>query len=132
MTLLWLFFLLEHLYLSGMWFWCGSKNGYLKDTCLKEIGVCEQNMLTIFGWESTRWRRPTRRFNMHTFFFTLWYVIHIYMSSNNCEKNRVTINKSRWIRGFNPKPTFMILNTKSSMFFWYLNYHTQSQVVSRY
>ena len=33
--------------------WCvvkhGCKNGYLKDTCLKEIGLHTQNMLIIIG-----------------------------------------------------------------------------------
>ena len=28
---------------------CGSKNGHQKDTCLKEIGLSAQNMLTIVG-----------------------------------------------------------------------------------
>jgi hypothetical protein len=29
---------------------CGSKNGHQKDIlCLKEIGLCTQNLLTIFG-----------------------------------------------------------------------------------
>ena len=26
---------------------CGSKNGYQKDMCLKEIGFCAQSMITI-------------------------------------------------------------------------------------
>ena len=28
---------------------CGSKNGYQKDVCLKEIGLRAQNMITILG-----------------------------------------------------------------------------------
>ena len=28
---------------------CGSMNGYQKDTCLKEIELCAQNMLSILG-----------------------------------------------------------------------------------
>ena len=28
---------------------CGSKNEYKKDACLKEIGLCAQNMVTILG-----------------------------------------------------------------------------------
>ena len=28
---------------------CGSKNGHQNDTCLKELGLCAQNMLTIIG-----------------------------------------------------------------------------------
>jgi hypothetical protein len=27
--------------------WCGSKNGYQKGMCLKEIGLCVQKMITI-------------------------------------------------------------------------------------
>jgi hypothetical protein len=29
--------------------WCSSKNGYLKDMCLKEIEVRPQFMITILG-----------------------------------------------------------------------------------
>ena len=29
------------------WFWCGSKNGYYKDMCFKEIALCAQNMFII-------------------------------------------------------------------------------------
>ena len=40
-------------------FWCGSKNKYHKDTCLKKIRLCAQNMITnlksmvivIGGWD---------------------------------------------------------------------------------
>ena len=28
---------------------CSSKNGYQKDMCLKGIGLCAQNMITILG-----------------------------------------------------------------------------------
>lgn len=28
---------------------CGSKNGYQKDMCLKVIGLCAHNILTILG-----------------------------------------------------------------------------------
>ena len=28
---------------------CGSMNGYQKDTCLKEIELCAQDMLSILG-----------------------------------------------------------------------------------
>ena len=28
---------------------CGSKNGHQKDMCLKEVGICTQNDLTILG-----------------------------------------------------------------------------------
>ena len=28
---------------------CGSKNAYSKDTCLKEMGVPAQNVITILG-----------------------------------------------------------------------------------
>ena len=28
---------------------CGSKNGHQKDMCLKEVGICAQNDLTILG-----------------------------------------------------------------------------------
>ena len=28
---------------------CGSTNGYKKDKCLKEIGLCAQDTLTILG-----------------------------------------------------------------------------------
>jgi hypothetical protein len=27
--------------------WCGSKNGYQKNMCLKEIGLCAQSMIII-------------------------------------------------------------------------------------
>ena len=29
--------------------WCGSENGYKKDTCSKGIGQCAQNMAIILG-----------------------------------------------------------------------------------
>ena len=29
--------------------WCGFKNGYQNDMCLKEIGIHAQNMITILG-----------------------------------------------------------------------------------
>ena len=29
--------------------WCSSKNEYQKDMCVKEIGLCAQNMTTILG-----------------------------------------------------------------------------------
>ena len=29
--------------------WCGSKNGYQKDMCLIEIGLCAQIMITILS-----------------------------------------------------------------------------------
>jgi hypothetical protein len=29
--------------------WCGSKYGYQKDMCKKEIGFCAQSMITIPG-----------------------------------------------------------------------------------
>ena len=38
-----------HLYLSGMWFRCGFKNGYQKDTCSKEIELSAQNMKAMLG-----------------------------------------------------------------------------------
>ena len=28
---------------------CGSKNGYQKDTCLKVIGLCAQNIIAILS-----------------------------------------------------------------------------------
>ena len=28
---------------------CGSKNGYQKDMCLEDIGLCAQNMITMIG-----------------------------------------------------------------------------------
>ena len=32
-----------------MWVWCGSKNGYQKDTCLEEIKFHVQNIITTLG-----------------------------------------------------------------------------------
>ena len=62
----WSIFLIGHLHFNGKvdvpnsvtylrrtlifeWYvvWCGSKNKYQKDTCLKEIGLHAQNMITI-------------------------------------------------------------------------------------
>jgi hypothetical protein len=29
--------------------WCGSMKGYQKDTCLKDIAILSQKMITILG-----------------------------------------------------------------------------------
>jgi hypothetical protein len=29
--------------------WCGSKNRYQKDMCLKESGLCTHNIISIVG-----------------------------------------------------------------------------------
>ena len=36
---------------STIWYMvrCGSKNGHQKDICLKQIGLCAQNMVTVLG-----------------------------------------------------------------------------------
>ena len=38
-----------HMYLRSVWLYVGSKNGNQKDTCLKEIGLCDRYMITILG-----------------------------------------------------------------------------------
>ena len=39
--------LMGHLHLSGVWVRCGFKNGHQRGMCLKEIGLCAQNLLSI-------------------------------------------------------------------------------------
>ena len=42
-----LLILIGHLYLSGMWFWCDSKNMYQEDMCLEGIGGLHARNMTI-------------------------------------------------------------------------------------
>ena len=35
---------------------CGSKNGHQNNICLKNIGLCAQNLLTILGSFEHHWR----------------------------------------------------------------------------
>lgn len=48
MGLKWLLILIGHLYLSAMWFGMAPRTG-TKTKCLKEIGLCAPNMITILG-----------------------------------------------------------------------------------
>ena len=46
--------------------WCGSKNGYQKDTCLKEIKVCAQKLISnLDSIVSIIGGGPIRPFNEH-------------------------------------------------------------------
>ena len=45
--------------------WCGSKNGYQKDMCLIEIGLCAQIMITILSSIFKIFGGPTWPFNEH-------------------------------------------------------------------
>ena len=46
----WVTYLDRILYLSDMQFGCGSKNIYQNGImCLKEVGLCAQNITTILG-----------------------------------------------------------------------------------
>ena len=40
--------------------WCGFKNRYQKDMCLKEVGLCIQNVIIILRLNSQHnWGKPT-------------------------------------------------------------------------
>ena len=45
--------------------WCGSKNGYQEDMCLKEFGPHAQNMITILDSIIHIIRAPISSFNEH-------------------------------------------------------------------
>ena len=45
----WSLFLIETAIFEWCVVGCGSKNGYQKNMCLKEIGLHAQNLLTILG-----------------------------------------------------------------------------------
>ena len=42
-------FLIEVPIFEWYMIWCGSKNGYQKDTCSKEIGLLAQNMINVLN-----------------------------------------------------------------------------------
>ena len=43
------YFLIKLLIFEWNMVWCGSKNGNLKDMCLKEIGLRAQNMMFVLS-----------------------------------------------------------------------------------
>jgi len=67
-----------HLYLSGYVVWRGLKNGYQKDTCLKEIGLCALNMTTILSSIVNTTGRPIRRIYEHKIFTLIMNKIFIW------------------------------------------------------
>ena len=49
MCLIELLILFRYLYLSGTWLGVALQMDTKKDKCLKEIGLCAQDMITILG-----------------------------------------------------------------------------------
>ena len=88
---IWLLLLLECRYLSGMWF---RTDGYQKDMCFKEIGLCVQDYENHSKLDGRHNQRDLYDRSMSTRIFTL-IINRIFIGASKIE-GKVTVT-SIWI-----------------------------------